>query len=129
MILPVAFVKTHRIRGRIPVVHPFDEEKRFERGNNLVASLDPRPGSIIFDSHTGIPKKGQPNEIYPMLLPFSRVLDQNTGGTDLRERPSKGSHRSCGDEHGRETGESTCDYGRNQILFSFLVCRAIVGVI
>jgi hypothetical protein len=28
--------------------------------------LDPRPGSI-FDSHAGIPKKGQPNENYPMF--------------------------------------------------------------
>ena len=39
--------------------HLFNEEKQFELGKRLAALLDPRPGSIIFGSHGGMPVKGE----------------------------------------------------------------------
>jgi hypothetical protein len=58
------------LRGHISVIHAsalfhlFDEEKQFELGKRLAALLDPRPGSIIFGSHTGMPAKGPCQGIY-----------------------------------------------------------------
>jgi hypothetical protein len=52
------------LQGHISVIHAsllfhlFDEEKQFELGGRLAALLDPRPGSIIFGSHAGMPVKG-----------------------------------------------------------------------
>jgi hypothetical protein len=58
------------LRGHISVIHAsslfhlFDEEKQFELGKRLAALLDPRPGSIIFGSHAGMPVKGSCQGIY-----------------------------------------------------------------
>ena len=63
---PVASVNIlTELRGRISVIHAsalfhlFSEEKQFELGKRLAALLDPRPGSVIFGSHGGMPVKGQ----------------------------------------------------------------------
>ena len=63
---PVASVNTlTELRGHISVIHAsslfhlFNEEKQFELGKRLATLLDPRPGSIIFGSHYGMPVKGQ----------------------------------------------------------------------
>jgi hypothetical protein len=48
--------------------HLFNEEKQFELAKRLAALLDPRPGSIIFGSHTGVPVKGQPSDIFPKMF-------------------------------------------------------------
>ena len=63
---PVASVNTlTELRSHISVIHAsslfhlFNEEKQFELGKRLAALLDPRPGSIIFGSHGGMPVKGQ----------------------------------------------------------------------
>jgi hypothetical protein len=62
---PIASASTlTELRGRISVIHVsslfhlFNEEKQFELGKRLAALLDPRPGSIIFGSHGGMPVKG-----------------------------------------------------------------------
>ena len=62
---PVASVNTlTELRGHISVTHAsslfhlFNEEKQFELGKRLAALLDPRPGSVIFGSHVGMPGKG-----------------------------------------------------------------------
>ena len=53
------------LRGHISAIHAslffhlFTEEKQFELGKRLAALLDPRPGSIIFGSHGGMPVKCQ----------------------------------------------------------------------
>jgi len=63
---PVASVNAlTELRGHISVIHTsslfhlFGEEKQFELAKRLAALLDPRPGSIIFGSHGGMPVKGQ----------------------------------------------------------------------
>ena len=63
---PVASVNTlTELRGHISVIrasslfHIFNEEKQFELCKRLAALLDPRPGSIIFGSHGGMPVKCQ----------------------------------------------------------------------
>ena len=63
---PVASVNIlTELRGRISVIHAsalfhlFSEEKQFELGKRLAALLDPRPGTVIFGSHGGMPVKGQ----------------------------------------------------------------------
>lgn len=48
--------------------HLFNEEKQLELAKRLAALLDPRPGSIIFGSHVGMPVKGQPNEVFPKMF-------------------------------------------------------------
>ena len=75
---PVASVNTlTELRGHISVIHAsalfhlFNEEKQFELGKRLAALLDPRPGSIIFGSHGGMPIKGQPLEPYPTMFGHS----------------------------------------------------------
>jgi hypothetical protein len=62
----VAQVKTlTELRGHVSVIHAssffhlFDEEKQFELAERVASLLDPRPGSIIFGSHGGMPVKGQ----------------------------------------------------------------------
>ena len=62
---PVASVKTlTELRGHISAIHTsrlfheYNEELQFELGQRLAALLDPRPGSIIFGSHIGMPVKG-----------------------------------------------------------------------
>lgn len=69
---PVALVNTlTELRGRISVIHAsflfhlFNEEKQFELGKRLAVLLDPRPGSIIFGSHSGMPVKGQSRGVLP----------------------------------------------------------------
>ena len=44
--------------------HLFNEEKQTELGKRLAALLDPRPGSIIFGSHGGMPVKGERPETF-----------------------------------------------------------------
>ena len=63
---PVASVNTlTELRAHISAIHAssffhlFNEEKQSELGGRLAALLDPRPGSIIFGSHCGMPVKGQ----------------------------------------------------------------------
>ena len=48
--------------------HLFDEEKQFELGKRLAGLLDPRPGSIIFGSHSAGPVKGQSSD------PFMKIF-------------------------------------------------------
>ena len=62
----VASVKSlTELRERISAIHAsalfhlFNEEKQFELGKRLAALLDPRPGSIIFGSHGGLPVAGE----------------------------------------------------------------------
>jgi len=71
---PVASVNTlTELRGHISVIHAsaffhlFNEEKQFELCKRLAALLDPRPGSIIFGSHGGMPVKGQHQGFYLMF--------------------------------------------------------------
>lgn len=71
----VASVETlTELRGHISVIHNsslfhlFNEEKQLELGQRLAALLDPRPGSIIFGSHGGMPSKGQRNEVFPKMF-------------------------------------------------------------
>lgn len=53
------------LRGHISVIHAssffhlFGEEKQFELAERVASLLDPRPGSIIFGSHSGTPVKGK----------------------------------------------------------------------
>ena len=63
---PVASVNTlTELREHISAIHAssffhiFNEEKQFELCKRLGALLDPRPGSIIFGSHSGMPVKGE----------------------------------------------------------------------
>ena len=63
---PVALVNSlTELRGRVSAIyasfffHLFNEEKQLELGKRLAALLDPRPGSIIFGSHSGTPIRGQ----------------------------------------------------------------------
>ena len=63
---PVASVTTlTELRGHISVIHAssffhlFDEEKQFDLAKRVGLLLDPRPGSIIFGSHSAMPVKGQ----------------------------------------------------------------------
>ena len=72
---PVASVNTlTELRGHISVIHAsalfhlFNEEKQFELGKRLATLLDPRPGSIIFGSHGGMPVKGQHQPFYPTMF-------------------------------------------------------------
>ena len=62
----VASVNTlTELRGRISVIHAsflfhlFGEERQFELAKRIATLLDPRPGSIIFGLHAGMPEKGQ----------------------------------------------------------------------
>ena len=71
---PVASVNTlTELRSHISVIHAsslfhlFDEEKQFELGKRLAALLDPRPGSIIFGSHGGMPVKGRHQGFFLMF--------------------------------------------------------------
>ncbi|KAF9649469.1 hypothetical protein BDM02DRAFT_1817741 [Thelephora ganbajun] len=71
----VASVNTlTELRGHISAIHAssffhlFNEEKQFELGKRLAALLDPRPGSIIFGAHAGMPVKGQPGRIYAKMF-------------------------------------------------------------
>ena len=71
----VASVNTlTELRGHISAIHAsslfhlFNEEKQFELGKRLAALLDPRPGSIIFGSHGGMPVKGQPSAIFKKMF-------------------------------------------------------------
>lgn len=70
----VASVKTlTELRGHFSVIYAgslFDvlgEGEQVELGKRLAALLDPRPGSIIFGSHTGAPSGGQRNEMFPKI--------------------------------------------------------------
>ena len=63
---PVASVNTlTELREHISAIHAssffhiFNEEQQFELCKRLGALLDPRPGSIIFGSHSGMPVKGE----------------------------------------------------------------------
>ena len=62
------------LRGHISVVHAsslfhlFNEEKQFELGKRLGSLLDPRPGSVIFGSHGGMPEKGQRNGVFKKMF-------------------------------------------------------------
>ena len=72
---PVASVNTlTELRGHISVIHAsslfhlFNEEEQFELGRRLAALLDPRPGSIIFGSHGGMPVKGPRHGSSPKMF-------------------------------------------------------------
>ena len=72
---PVRSVNTlTELRGHISVIHAsslfhlFNEEKQFELGKRVAALLDPRPGSIIFGSHGGMPVKGQRQGIFRKMF-------------------------------------------------------------
>ena len=72
---PVASVGTPtELRGYISAIytcsffHLFDEEKQPELGERLAVLLDPRPGSIIFGSHLGMPAKGHPPDIFKQIF-------------------------------------------------------------
>lgn len=63
---PVSSVSTlTELQGHVSAIyasllfHLFDEEKQFELGKRLAGLLDPRPGSIIFGSHSAGPVGGQ----------------------------------------------------------------------
>ena len=62
------------LRGHISTIyasflfHLFNEEKQFELGKRLAGLLDPRPGSIIFGSHSAGPVKGQRSD------PFTKMF-------------------------------------------------------
>ena len=63
---PIASVSSlTELRGHISTIyasflfHLFDEETQFELGKRLAALLDPRPGSIIFGSHSAAPVQSQ----------------------------------------------------------------------
>ena len=67
----VASVNTlTELRGHLSVIyassffHLFGEERQFELAKRLAALLDPRPGSIIFGSHVGMPVKGYPRSVF-----------------------------------------------------------------
>jgi hypothetical protein len=71
----VASVNTlTELRGHISAIHAsslfhlFNEEKQLELGKRLAALLDPRPGSIIFGSHGGMPVKGQPSATFRRMF-------------------------------------------------------------
>ena len=64
--LPLASVNTlTELQDHISVIHAsalfhlFNEEKQLELGKRLATLLDPRPGSIIFGSHGGMPVKSE----------------------------------------------------------------------
>ena len=72
---PVASVNSlTELRGHISVIHAsslfhlFNGGKQFELGKRLAALLDPRPGSIIFGAHGGMPVKGQRQGKYPKMF-------------------------------------------------------------
>jgi len=72
---PVSSVNTlTELRGHVSAVyasllfHLFDEEKQFELGKRLAGLLDPRPGSIIFGSHSAGTVKGQRSD------PFTKMF-------------------------------------------------------
>jgi len=72
---PVASVNTlTELQGRASVIrasalfHLFSEEKQFELGKRLAALLDPRPGSIIFGLHGGMPVKGQRQPFFAKMF-------------------------------------------------------------
>ena len=72
---PVASVNTlTELRGRISAIyataffHLFDEEKQLELGKRLATLLDPRPGSIVFGSHVGLPVKGQRQGVRSLMF-------------------------------------------------------------
>ena len=72
---PVASVNTlTELRGHISVIHAsalfhlFNEEKQFELSKRMAALLDPRPGSIIFGAHGGMPVKGQYQPFSPKMF-------------------------------------------------------------
>ena len=72
---PVASVNSlTELRGHTSVIyasalfHLFDEEKQLELGKRLAALLDPRPGSIIFGSHSTMPVKGQTPESFAKMF-------------------------------------------------------------
>ena len=72
---PAASVNTlTELRGRVSVIrasalfHLFSEEKQFELGKRLATLLDPRPGSIIFGLHGGMPVKGQHQPFFPRMF-------------------------------------------------------------
>ena len=62
------------LRGHISVIHAsalfhlFNEERQFELGKRLAALLDPRPGSVIFGSHSGMPAKGPRPGDFPKMF-------------------------------------------------------------
>ena len=62
------------LRGHTSAIHAaalfhlFNEEKQFELGKRLAALLDPRPGSVIFGSHGGMPVKGQHQVLSPKMF-------------------------------------------------------------
>ena len=62
------------LRGHLSVIyasslfHLFGEEKQFELAKRLAALLDPRPGSIIFGSHAGMPVKGDPHSVFSSMF-------------------------------------------------------------
>ena len=77
---PVASVRVlTELRGHISAIHAssifhlFNEEKQSELGKRLAALLDPRPGSIIFGSHGGMPVKGQRQGDSPKMFCHSPV--------------------------------------------------------
>jgi hypothetical protein len=65
------------LRGHISAIHAsslfhlFGEEKQFELGKRLAALLDPRPGSIIFGSHAGLPVKGERSGTFRKMFTHS----------------------------------------------------------
>ena len=71
----VASVNTlTELRGHLSVIyaaslfHLFSEERQLELAKRLAALLDPRPGSIIFGSHSGAPVKGGRHGFYSSMF-------------------------------------------------------------
>ena len=62
------------LRGHLSVIyaaslfHLFSEERQLELAKRLAALLDPRPGSIIFGSHSGAPVKGGRHGFYSSMF-------------------------------------------------------------
>jgi len=71
---PLASVNTlTELRGHVSAIHAsllfhlFDEEKQLELGKRLAALLDPRPGSIMFGVHGGLPVKGWRTDTFKLF--------------------------------------------------------------
>jgi hypothetical protein len=90
---PVASVNTlTELLGHVSVVyssslfHLFNEEKQLELAKRFAALLDPRPGSIIFGSHIGMPVKGQRNGVFPKMFCHSSESWTKMWEEDIFER-------------------------------------------
>jgi len=74
-LLPVESINSlTELRGHISAAyasslfHLFDEEEQFELGKRLAGLLDPRPGSLIFGSHSAGLVKGQRSDPFMKLF-------------------------------------------------------------